>query len=192
MVLAELVDEFRRGGRPAARDGPVARALSNGFDAFRLERAADVRPSMLTYRLPLDEAFLARVVRDVGRSKAIARRVGVEWMPRDATQIVPKAESDASWVTREQLKPLDDACTKWCTDTYFPDAFARVNLVANVVRLYDRLRRVGRLRFRIVFKGGVMIRLVLKEFLFDLHVEARQRASTAERPPRHVHVGLRL
>ena len=62
------------------------------------------------------------------------------------------------WVTNEQLKPLNDVCTKWCTNKYFPDAFSRVNMVASVIRLYDRLRDVTGLKFNIVFKGGVMIK----------------------------------
>ena len=118
---------------------------------------------------------LRNMARDVRRSRDAGRRIGVDWMPRDARVVEKKEESDDHWVTNEQLRPLNDVCTKWCTRVYFPDAFARVNMVANVIRLYDRLRDVSGLRFNIVFKGGVMIRLVLLEFLNDLPLEARLR-----------------
>ena len=47
-------------------------------------------------------------------------------------------------------------------------------MVANVIRLYDRLRDVTGLKFNaILFKGGICIRLVLLEFFNDLPLEAR-------------------
>ena len=168
MTLSEFVKCFR------SRRYDDSFATTDLYRALNLDNASGIRPSPLSYILPLDDDFLKRIERDVSHSVGIARRIGVEWLPRGAAAI--RVEERRGWASRDQLKPLDDECTKWCTETYFPDAFSRVNLVANVVRLFDRLRALTDLRFRIVFKGGVMIRLVLKEFLYDLHVEARQRA----------------
>ena len=96
------------------------------------------------------------------------KRIGRDWIPDEAGKVQPKKESDDNWASIDDLSPLNDVCTKWCTRKYFPTAVARVNMVANVIRLFDRLRELTDLRFRVVFKGGVMIRLVLLECFSDL------------------------
>ena len=125
--------------------------------------------------LPLDDDFLFSVARSISSSELAGKRMGKDWLP-DANRIETKAEADDAWATKEELKPLDDACTKWCSETFFPNAFARMNMVANVTRLYDRLAKVSGLKFRVSFKGGVMMRLVLLEFLHGLPAEERVKA----------------
>ena len=169
-MLHSIVNDFRKG---IVDENKIKKIQKDPFKHFNLVDAVGVRPSVLKYTLPLDDNFLYNVAVDVMRSKDAGKRMGVEWMPASAKSFEHKDASDDHWVTNEELKPLNDVCTKWCTKKYFPDAFSRVNMVANVIRLYDRLRDVTGLKFNIVFKGGVMIRLVLLEFFNDLPLEAR-------------------
>ena len=174
-MLASIVEDLRRGVPP---DKDKIRALqTDPYRHLRLRDAVGVRPSVLKYLLPLDDVFLRDTARDVRQSITAGRRVGVDWLPAAASAVERKDASDDHWATHEHLRPLNDACTKWCTKRYFPDAFARVNMIANVVRVYERLREVSGLGFRIVFKGGVMIRLVLLEFFNNLPPEARTKAT---------------
>ena len=172
MHMMSLLRDARRG---VVDEALLERIRKDPYKAFNLKESVGVRPSVLRYVLPLDDEFLKRMVRALKLSQAVGLRMGREWKPRQANAILTKDASDDHWATYEQLEPFNDACTKWCTATYFPDAFSRVNMVANVLRLYDRLRDVsGGLRFRIVFKGGVMIRLVLLEFFQNLPPSARR------------------
>ena len=172
-MIKSLVDDFRKG---IVDKEKIKKIQKDPYKHFRLQDAVGVRPSVLQYYLPIDNTFLRSVERDISRSKQAGLRVGVEWMPASARSVQIKEEADDLWVTKEDLDPWNDTCTKWCTKKYFPDAFARVNMVANVLRLYDRLRDVTDLRFNAIFKGGVMIRLVLLEFLNDLPLEGRLKA----------------
>ncbi len=169
-MLHSIVEDFKRG---VVDEEKIKKVQQDPYKYFKLHESVGVRPSVLQYELPLDDDFLRRAAEDVSSSREAGKRVGVEWMPKGSRSIQKKDDSDDHWATYEQLKPLNDVCTKWCTQKYFPDAFSRVNMVANVIRLYDRLRDVSGLRFNIIFKGGVMIRLVLLEFFNDLPLEAR-------------------
>ena len=168
-LMSQLARDFRDGVVDATR---VHRAQSEGFEAFDLVSAVGVRPTVLRHVVDLDEAFVRETARAIARSRRAGGRMGRDWHP-NSEKIETKEAADDSWVTREDLKPLDEACTKWCSDTFFPDAFARVNMIANVMRLYDMVARVCDLDYKIVFKGGVMMRLIILEFLHDLPVEAR-------------------
>jgi hypothetical protein len=153
-MIRRLVDDFRAGRPPTA-------SSKDAYADFALHKAVGTRPTLMPYTLPLDDAWMRHVSRQVTED----RRPGPEWVRGKA--IEPRDDDDV-WVSREDLRPLDDACTKFVTQKFLPDAFARVNLVANVIRLYDRLAQVSQLPFRIVFKGGVMQRLVLLEFWHDM------------------------
>lgn len=179
--MRRLVSAFRADDVRSEREAveAVARAPSS-FVAFDLARASLVRPPLLRHVMRLDDAYLRGVLRGVRASRGAGKRIGAEWRPRGANAIEPQAGDDV-WVSREELRPLDDVCTRFVTAKYFPDAFARCNAVLNVVRLYDRLAELseggGRGgAFRILFKGGVQIRLVLLEFVFTLPVAARRAA----------------
>ena len=153
-MLRRLVDDFRA-GRPASDAG------DDLYKAFALHKAVGTRPTLMPYTLPLDDAWLRRVAGQTTED----RRPSSEWIRGTA---IESQDTDDVWVSREDLRPLDDACTKFVTRKFLPDAFARVNLVANVIRLYDRLAQLSKRPFRIVFKGGVMQRLVLLEFWHDM------------------------
>ena len=170
----KLVRDFRAGRVDAA---DLDKARHDPFRAFRLDDAVGVRPSMLRYELPLDDAFLVRMARAIDASPHAGKRLGTEWMPRSATGIAAKDDVEQTWATHEELKIWNDTCTKWCTRKFFPDAVARVNMVLNVIRLYERLRALVGLKAQLVFKGGVMIRLVILEFLNDLPLAARLAAT---------------
>lgn len=119
---------------------------------------------MLQYEMEIDDETLSRY----GRQLMFNKRAGLRIDRRNAhlaNAIENKAVSDESWVTREQLRDFDAACTKWCSETFFPDAYARLTMVLNMCKLYERVRKLTGLKFRIMFKGGVMMRLVLLEFL---------------------------
>ena len=143
-------------------------------DSDAADEAQTHLPSPLKYILPLDDVFLATVAKQVRQSPHAGKRLGHGWRPSRAAAIEPQADDDV-WITREELQPLDDVCTKFCTTHFFPDAFARVNMVANVLRLYERLAKVARLPCKIIFKGGVMLRLVLLEFWRAQPLDARER-----------------
>lgn len=139
-----------------------------------IEQAANVRPQLLRYTLRLDDPLFTSFARDVAASKRAGLRLGRDWRPRKPAE--RKKNADDHWATFEHLKPLNDVCTKFCSKNYFPDAFARVIMIVNVLRVYQRVAALSRLPFRIVFKGGVMIRLVLLEFLHDVPLESRLKA----------------
>ena len=128
--------------------------------------------SSLTYLLPIDDRAVRRVALQGwhGTHPNIDGRLGRDWS-LDAKGIEP----ESTWISRDSLRPLDDVCTKFCSATFFPDARARINMVANVLRLYERLADVGEVPVRPVFKGGVMMRLVLLEFWRQQPIAARER-----------------
>lgn len=141
------------------------------FRHFNLHETVNVRPSIMRYSIPIDDKFLCKVSKSIRHSTGAGRRLRETWLP--TSKEILDGDPNDHWATKEQLDPLNDVCTKWCTRTYFPDTSSRVNMVANVIRLYDRLRDVSGLDFNIVFKGGVMIRLVLREFIHDIPLNAR-------------------
>jgi len=163
----------REGGRRAA--SPRRRPSSPSSSVPPPPRPPP--PSALPHTIQLDEDFLRHAARQVFRSRLAGRRLGREWMPADGSVIRRNADDDR-WVSREHMRVLDDVCTKFTTRRFFPDAHSRMNMVANVIRLYDRAAKLlqPRQRYHVVFKGGVMMRLQLLEFLHDLHVEVRHEA----------------
>lgn len=170
-MLSTLADDFVRGDGSSPDDRLASRKYP--YRAFELHAAVGVRPSALRYLLPLDDPFLKRVAASVARSPLAGQRLGRDWKGSGESRIETKESSDASWLSPDDLRPLNDVCTKWCSKTFFPDAFSRVDMVANVGRLYNRLRDLTKLKFDVCFKGGVMMRLVLLEFLQSLTTEGR-------------------
>lgn len=138
---------------------------------FGLVKAVGTRPSLTRYELPLDDAWMRRTSEQMARTHG--KRPGRDWIRADA--IKAQADDD-TWVSRLDLRPLDDVCTRFVSTTFLPDSFARIELVANVMRLYDRLAKVCGRPFRIVFKGGVMQRILLLEFWHDMPIAARRKA----------------
>ena len=111
-MLHSIANDFRKG---IVDENKTKKIKKDPFKHFNLVDAVGVRPSVLKYILPLDDSFLYNVAVDVMRSKDAGKRMGVEWMPASAKSFEHKTTSDDHWVTNEQLKPLNDVCTKWCT-----------------------------------------------------------------------------
>jgi hypothetical protein len=173
-MLSSLADDFLNCDRTDRQE--LLHARKHPFRTFELQSAVGVRPSVLRYVLPLNDTFLKATKASISKSIKAGQRIGRDWMAGSETRIETKEDSDESWVSSDDLRPLNDVCTKWCSKTFFPDAFSRVNMVANVSRLYSRLRDLTNLKFDICFKGGVMMRLVLLEFLHNFAIEGRVKA----------------
>lgn len=173
-MLSSLADDFVNCKRSDKQELLYAR--KHPFRTFELQSAVGVRPSVLKYILPINDTFLKATKASISKSFLAGKRIGRDWIVGSETRIETKEGGDDSWVSSDDLKPLNDVCTKWCSKTFFPDAFSRVNMVANVTRLYERLRDLTNLKFNICFKGGVMMRLVLLEFLHNFAIEGRVKA----------------
>lgn len=173
MLSTKLVRQWRDTGTVDA--DLVHRLQTHSFDAYQLSDTSKVRTELVKHVLDVDRARFVRMAKAIQRSPFAGKRIGKEWLPPSASEIVTrKTDSDDSWVTREQLRPLDDVCTKWCTKTYFPNAFSRVTMICNMMRMYNLLAKDSKLSFQIIFKGGVMIRLVLMQLLRDLPIHVRR------------------
>lgn len=138
--------------------------------------ASKLGGARLRYELPLDHAVFAQATRALRAPRTRATgRLGRDWTPGGAA-VVRKRSEDDLWVAREDLRALDDACTRFVTKRLFPDAFARLNMVLNVVRMYDAIAAAHAQPYKIVFKGGVMMRLMVLELLHDLPPAVRHEA----------------
>ena len=151
----------------------MSNARKDAYEYYGLKDTTALRNDILKYYMPIDEKKLKEWYDDISRSENAGNRLGREWLPNRHSKIEVKDESDNSWLNFEEIRPLNDSCTKWCTATYFPEAYDRINMVANVTRLYTQLAKVSGLDFDIVFKGGVMARVILLEFLQELPYGAR-------------------
>ena len=99
------------------------------FNAFRIDRCVGTRPSVLQKVLKIDDEFLRRTERTIQASALAAKRLGADWLPQNGTKIETKATNDDTWVTADDMRPLNDVCTKWCSKT-FSLTFSRTNMVA--------------------------------------------------------------
>lgn len=133
-------------------------------------------PSNVTrHSIPIDDALLRQIVAEISKSKLSRMRIGQDWQP-DASVVLRQSADDDVWIPREGLRSLDDICTRFTTKRFFPDAYSRMNMIVNVVRVYDHLAKLMKQQYYIVFKGGVMMRLLILEFFKDLHVDVRYEA----------------
>ena len=161
--MQDLVRSFRSG-----ETQPCSAASQDMFSFLGLENTS--RPSLLTHEWEKNSRILSSLgrMRNKKLSESMpSRELGIK--------IEDKNESDDRWATSTQLKPLNDACTKWCTATYFPTAQHRINIVINVILVFEAVTRLlppDFPSFHIVFKGGVMIRLLLREFVSMQSVRA--------------------
>lgn len=169
-VVGELVKQFRegRGVTEAQR-----KRLTDSFNYFQLSNNA--RHSQLRFQIPLDIDMFREINEVIRKSPLAAKRIGEGWVPQN-TEVIRKRTDDDRWVSREDIRVLDDVCTRFMTRKFFPDAFIRINMTVNMIRMYDTIARECDLPYKIVFKGGVMMRLIILEFLHDLHVNVRHEA----------------
>jgi hypothetical protein len=163
-LMKRLVEAFRRGSTGVEPD--------DLYSKLELDKTEKVRPSLLSHVLTVDRSYVEHVKRQVQGSPVSGERIGTTWTPQGTNVIRPRADDDV-WVSREDLRPLDDVCTKFCTFKYFPDAFSRVTMVINVLRLFSHVSQPG-VDTKVVFKGGVMQRILLLELLHDLPPEAKE------------------
>jgi len=169
-MIAKLVDDFRKG---KVNPSHLRSSLEDGLSAFDLQSAVGVRTSLMKDRLEFSSSDMSNMAHEVEASKLASKRIGLDVLPNPQT-VIPKTDEDDHWVSRDDLKTFDDVCTKFCTKRYFPDAFARVNMIGNVVSLFtEAAKAMPRHKYKILFKGGVMIRLVLIEWLHDMPSETR-------------------
>ena len=154
-------------------DAQLFRLLTDGFNVLDLAQNVDVRPSMLNFVLKINGRLLQSYAKQIARNRLSATRIKRS-NATFAQLIKKKKDADESWVTKDQLKELDCACTKWCSQTFFPNARARLVMILNLCRVYEALRNISGLKFRIMFKGGVMMRLILLEFLKNFSQKGRQ------------------
>ena len=142
------------------------------WDKFRLDDAVGVRPSLIQYELPINRSFLKHVLASVSKRKEFGMRMGKDWMP----QKFQKIEQEEDWVPREHFEPLNDVCTKFCTETFFPNARARMNMIGNILRFLKACEVTFGTSTHPIFKGGVMLRVLLLQFWRNHSQEAREEA----------------
>ena len=168
--VRELVRQFR-----AQHDVTQAqrRRLSEPYEYFDLSHNA--RHSQLRFQIPIDLDMFREIHETLRKSPYASKRLGEEWVPQNVN-VIRKRTDDDRWVSREQMRVLDEVCTRFMTKKFFPDAFIRINMTVNMIRMYDTIAKEFRIPYKIVFKGGVMMRLIILEFLHDLHVSVRHEA----------------
>lgn len=173
--MDRLADQFR------AQSGSCAQ----GTAPSKLRVPAFVRPTLMTHRIEFDPDLITEIVRQVETNANASKRLGLEFRSRheppeneesEKKRETPPPTDEAPWPSKDDLQPLDDVCTRFCNDKFFPNAHARVTLVLNVLGLFSRLSvgadgKTPRDR-KVIFKGGVMQRLVLLEVLADLPPES--------------------
>lgn len=169
-AIGDLVKQFRagRGVTDAQR-----RNMERAFEYIRLRENA--RHSRSRFQIPLDVRMFKDIYEAMRRSPLATKRIGEDWSPEN-TDVVSSPTDDDRWVSRGGIRVLDDVCTRFMTKKFFPDAFIRINMTVNMIRMYDTIAKEFNIPYKIVFKGGVMMRLLILEFLHDLHVSVRHEA----------------
>jgi hypothetical protein len=169
-AVREIVEQFR-----AKHEITQAqrRRLSEPFQYFDLGQNA--RNSQMRFQIPMDLRMFREIYETMIKSPHASKRLGKEWIPQNANAIRKRTDDDR-WASREEIRVLDDVCTRFMTKKFFPDAFIRINMTVNMIRMYDTIAKEFHIPYKIVFKGGVMMRLLILEFLHDLHVSVRHEA----------------
>lgn len=147
---------------------------TNDYETFQLEQTVGKRPNPIQDQLNVDMSYLKRIVKSIQKSTVAGKRFGHEWHPTSSNVMKKRVEDDTSFGI-EELKGLNDVCTKWCTHVFFPDSPSRLSFISSVFELYTTLSHEFRdLKFDIAFKGGVIMRLLILEFieLFPIHESA--------------------
>lgn len=169
-AIRDLVKQFRRG---CGMTDTQRKRMSLPFAKFGLSET--VRNTQLRFEIPLDMGMFREIHETVRRSLNAGKRLGEDWVPENV-RLIERRVDDDRWATRESMRVLDDVCTRFMTKKFFPDAFIRINMTVNMIRMYDKIARDFSVPYKIVFKGGVHMRLVILEFLHDLHVSVRHDA----------------
>ena len=136
----------------------------NPYASFELERAAKVFPIDLNRKSFPSKKELQEIYGKIKKHKRTGQRVGQEWILKKKDIFEERLEGNLS---RKDIQPLETVCTKFCTHIFFPYAMMRVNMIAHVTNLYEHVARSLALPYDIIFKGGVMLRLLLLQFWRD-------------------------
>ena len=158
--MEELVAAFR-----AQRE---VKRIKDTFAFFKLDESSRVRPELVTYRSEVSSEYLRQVVSKVRKSTKTGLRIGTKFQSHVMKHV--QVDQDDTWVSRDDLRELDAACTKFCTQKFLPDASSRVTLVRNVLSVFTQLLALkgGPKGSHVIFKGGVVSRLVLLELVHGL------------------------
>ena len=169
-VIRDLVKQFRT-GRPMS--DAQHRRLAQSFKHLGL--GDNARQSHLRFEIPFDMNTFHEIHTTIRQSELAGKRLGEEWRTLN-TDVIRKRTDDDRWVSREEIRVLDDVCTRFMTKKFFPDAFIRINMTINMIQMYDTISKEFKVPYKIVFKGGVMMRLLILEFLHDLDISVRHEA----------------
>lgn len=168
--MSTLVEDFRRGVVNTAKLHEIQK---NGFESFKLYEAVGLRPTLYSHPINAKNPTLDRIVTEWKLNHHTTKRIGKEFdIPNEMSFDRDELQATA---TSDELKIWDDVCTKFCTNKYFPDTFSRVNMICNVISVYNHVSKLSGLNFKIMFKGGVMLRLVMLECFQDINFETRQK-----------------
>lgn len=172
-VVSKLVDDFRKG----VVDKPfLERVQMYGSRSFELSNSDLVRPNQLGFSVDHEWKTLSRWIGEVKRNPLTKERVGGEHNIIPDEFVVSQKEEKASFLTYEEKRGLDDVCTKFCCETFFPDAMARLNMIFNIIHLFDEVASRARMKYRILFKGGIITRFLILEWLQHLSFGPRMEA----------------
>jgi len=169
-----LVQAYREGSIDMER---LRELQTNDLKTFQLEKSVGIRPNPIPGQLNVDVSFLKRMVRNIHRSTVAGKRLGHEWNPTSRRVVNNKRADDDTSFGVDDLKGLNDVCTKWCTHTFFPDTSSRLSFVSSVFKMYTTLsNEFKELKFDLVFKGGVIMRLIILEFVQNFSIHERVAA----------------
>lgn len=166
-----LVKAYREG---RVRENVLRRFLEDDSKEFNLESSFGTRPDPITSVFRPDVAYIRSVTKGIRKSRNAGKRIQVEWTP-ERGRILEKRIQDDSAVNWENMTPLNDVCTKWCTRTFFPSSKERLSFISDVFGLYELVSKEEKGAFDLVFKGGVIMRLLMIEFLNNFPLDAHVR-----------------
>lgn len=170
--MEELTKLFLSASDDDSMKSPPMRYLTDPYQAFGLSQSS--RPSTFQYHLQIEDARIQQITKHLSSNSNSFQRI-TKHLIRKYSHFTQKTVSDNHWCSSDDLNPLNTICTKWCTTCYFPDASSRVNMIMNMSTLYQKVAENMNGSFNIVFKGGVMVRLLIREFLKDISTHHAQR-----------------
>ena len=89
------------------------RCRQREYEAYGLADAEGALPKVLLYDLPISVNWMQNLHGSVSSSSKAKRRLGDDWLPFGRNKPLRKDDLDTSWVSKEELNPLNDACTSF-------------------------------------------------------------------------------
>ena len=88
MIATNLVKQWRDTG---AVDADVVRRLqTHAFESYQLNDTSKIRTELVRHVMDIDRPRLSNMAKDIRRSPHAGKRVGKEWLPPSANEIVTK------------------------------------------------------------------------------------------------------